>query len=321
MAEIKELLISDASLTDSALKKYISALTGEEKDFKVLFDSMRYSLENGGKRIRPFLAIEFCRMTAANLETGSEISEDEIISAAMPFAAAIEFIHTYSLIHDDLPCMDDDEMRRGKPCNHKVFGEAGALLAGDALLTAAFGVASENEYVSDSYIVRMIKELSAAAGPCGMVGGQQLDLIGETKKLNFETLLKLHSKKTGELIRISCVSGCLAALGLIEKRVGKTDYDKVDKIVADAEKYAHGIGLSFQIIDDILDCTATEEQLGKSVGSDAEHQKTTFLTFMDIENARKYAEELTRASSAAIEKYCGADKLTAFAEYLLTRNY
>lgn len=313
MTDIIELLKINTSLVESAIGKYIDALAENEKDFAILFDAMRYSLENGGKRIRPFLAIEFGKLVANKAEAS------ELAGAVMPFATAIEFIHTYSLIHDDLPCMDDDEMRRGKPCNHKIFGEAGALLAGDALLTAAFGIIAENQKVGERYRIRMISELSTAAGPRGMVGGQQLDLIGEEKKLDFETLLKLHEKKTGELIRISCEAGCFAGFSVLKNNGVILTDDEEEKILLSARQYAHGIGLSFQIIDDILDCIATEEQLGKSVGGDAKHSKTTFLTFMDTDEAYKYAHMLTSESCKAISEYDAAETLMVLADHLLKR--
>ncbi|MBQ8439041.1 MAG: polyprenyl synthetase family protein, partial [Clostridia bacterium] len=179
----------DATMTEDAMRKYYT----EDEDLKPLLDSERYSLFAGGKRIRPMLALEFCRMFGG---------EDE---AALPFACAVEMIHTYSLIHDDLPCMDNDDMRRGKPTNHKVFGESTALLAGDALLTGAFEAAASNRAVDAEVAVKAVAYLANCAGRYGMVGGQIMDLEGEHKKLSLDELLKLHSLKTGALISAAAV--------------------------------------------------------------------------------------------------------------------
>ncbi|MBQ8214449.1 MAG: polyprenyl synthetase family protein [Clostridia bacterium] len=291
--EILELILHrDATMTEDALRKVYT----EDEDIKVLLDAECYSLFAGGKRIRPALTLEFCRMFGG---------ED---SAALPFACAVEMIHTYSLIHDDLPCMDDDEMRRGKPTNHKVFGESTALLAGDSLLTGAFEVAASNSVVGSDISAKAVAYLASCAGRYGMVGGQIMDLEGEKKKLTLDELLKLHSLKTGALISAASVMGALAA-----------GVEMTDPRMEDVVTYAENIGLAFQIVDDILDKTGNAEELGKNVGVDAEHQKNTFLSFFTIEEAQFYADRLTREAIDAIRKYKESETLCAIAEWLATR--
>ena len=292
--DIKNLLMADASLVENELA---SIFAREDSDINSLLDAEKYSLFAGGKRIRPFLTIEFCKMFGGD------------VKAALPFGCAVEMIHTYSLIHDDLPCMDDDDLRRGKPTNHKVFGYSTALLAGDGLLTHAFGVAASNKYVSCDVALEAVKTLSECAGEFGMVGGQIIDLKGENEKLPLDKLLKLHSLKTGALIRASALMGAYAA-------TCKKDSEEVRA----ALEYASGIGLAFQIIDDILDVIATEESMGKSL-SDADRNKTTFMTYYSIDEARKYATELTEKAISAISCYSGSEALTDLAVYLLERDH
>ena len=291
--EILELIMHrDATQTEEALRQYYV----EDPDIQVLLDSERYSLFAGGKRIRPLLTLEFCRLFGG---------ED---AAALPFACAVEMIHTYSLIHDDLPCMDDDDLRRGKPTNHKVFGESTALLAGDALLTGAFEAAASNREAGAEISAKAVAYLANCAGRYGMVGGQIMDLEGEKKKLTLDELIKLHSLKTGALISAAAVLGALAA---------GVDFD--DTCMEDVVTYAEKIGLAFQIVDDILDCTGDAEALGKNVGVDAEHQKNTFTSFFTVEEAQFYADRLTQDAIRAVRKYPGSDTLVAVAEWLATR--
>ena len=291
--EILELIMHrDATMTEDALRKYYT----EDEDLKSLLDAERYSLFAGGKRIRPLLTLEFCRMLGG---------ED---AAALPFACAVEMIHTYSLIHDDLPCMDNDDLRRGKPTNHKVFGESTALLAGDSLLTGAFEAAATNRAVSAETAVKAVAYLSGCAGRYGMVGGQIMDLEGEHKTLTVDELLKLHSLKTGALISAAAVMGALAA-----------GVDLIDPRMEDVVTYAENIGLAFQIVDDILDATGDSEALGKNVGVDAERNKNTFLSFYSVEEAQFYADRLTRDAVSAIKKYPESETLVAVAEWLATR--
>lgn len=291
--EILELILHrDATMTEDALRKIYS----EDEDIQVLLDSERYSLFAGGKRIRPALTLEFCRMFGGD------------DAAALPFACAVEMIHTYSLIHDDLPCMDDDEMRRGKPTNHKVYGESTALLAGDSLLTGAFEVAASNSEAGSDVSAKAVAYLASCAGRYGMVGGQIMDLEGEQKKLTLDQLLKLHSLKTGALISAAAVMGALAA-----------GIELTDPRMEDVVTFAENIGLAFQIVDDILDQTGNAEELGKNVGVDAEHQKNTFLSFFTVEEAQFYADRLTREAIDAIRKYQESETLCAIAEWLATR--
>lgn len=273
---------------NSALKEYLP--TADD----VVSQAMRYSIENGGKRIRPALLLEFCRVCGGDYKK------------AVPFACALEMIHTYSLIHDDLPCMDNDDFRRGKPSCHIAFGEEYALLAGDALLTLAFETAMKSN-LSAEITVKAAKELAKAAGVMGMVGGQVLDLQNEGKKVGVSDLQKTDELKTGELIRAACVLGCVCA-------------GADDKKIAAAEKYAHDIGIAFQIVDDILDVTSDEETLGKPIGSDEENQKSTYVSLLGIEKSRKTAEELTLNAQKALDAFDGdVSSLKDFAEKLKNR--
>ncbi len=285
-------LSRNATIVENAMR----AIYSEDPDIASLLDSERYSLFAGGKRIRPALTLEFCKLFG-----GEE-------SAAIPFACAVEMIHTYSLIHDDLPCMDDDDLRRGKPTNHKVFGETIALLAGDSLLTGAFEVAASNTEAGADVSAMAVAYLASCAGRYGMIGGQVMDIEGERRKLTLDELLKLHSLKTGALISAASVMGALAAGVRLD-----------DKAMKDVITYAENIGLAFQIVDDILDCTGDEATLGKRVGSDAEHQKNTFMSFYSLEEAQFYADRLTQEAINAVRKYPESDALCALAEWLAKR--
>lgn len=285
-------LSRNATIVENAMREIYS----EDPDIASLLDSERYSLFAGGKRIRPALTLEFCKLFG-----GEE-------SAAIPFACAVEMIHTYSLIHDDLPCMDDDDLRRGKLTNHKVFGETIALLAGDSLLTGAFEVAASNTEAGADVSAMAVAYLASCAGRYGMIGGQVMDIEGERRKLTLDELLKLHSLKTGALISAASVMGALAAGVRLD-----------DKAMKDVITYAENIGLAFQIVDDILDCTGDEATLGKRVGSDAEHQKNTFMSFYSLEEAQFYADRLTQEAINAVRKYPESDALCALAEWLAKR--
>lgn len=260
----------------------------------IVSEAMKYSVRNGGKRIRPVLTLEFCKACGAEPEK------------ALPFACAVEMIHTYSLIHDDLPCMDDDDYRRGKPSCHIAYGEANALLAGDALLTLAFETVVKADVPAEN-VVRAVKELSYSAGILGMVGGQVLDLQNENKSLTRSELEQIHNLKTGELIRVACVLGCIAA---------GADEEKIKA----AEAYAKGIGLTFQIVDDILDVTSDAETLGKPIGSDAENQKTTYVSLLGIEKSKEVAAELTKKAKEVLAVYDeNTEALSELADNLLIR--
>ena len=289
----KAVLREDASLVESLLD---TLYRGGGRCDAVLDESERYSLMAGGKRVRPALTLEFCRLFGGKPED------------ALPFAAALEMIHTFSLIHDDLPCMDNDDLRRGRPTNHKVFGEAYALLAGDGLALDAFGMAASNTRVSPEVRVEAVRLLSRAAGSEGMVRGQIMDMFGEQNTLTYEELLALHAHKTGALIRVAAQMGCLAAGCAVDSPE-----------MAAAEGYAERIGLCFQVIDDILDATSTPEILGKSVGGDADHHKNTFLSFSTIPEAEAYADRLTEEAVALLEPFAGAERLVALARYLAVR--
>ena len=224
----------------------------------------------------------------------------------MPFACAVEMMHTFSLIHDDLPCMDNDDLRRGRPTSHKMFGEATALLAGDSLELRAVKTALLNVQVSPLDSRRAATVLADCAGK--MIEGQVMDMAAEREAISMEQLLTLQSKKTGALMEVSAAMGCIAA-GI------EDDAPEMN----DAVLYAGRIGLAFQIIDDILDAQSTAEELGKSVGSDARDGKTTFLSFMSADEARSYARRVTDAAIDAVAGYHGSETLVALAEWLLTR--
>lgn len=244
----------------------------------IVHEAMKYSLNIGGKRIRPVLVLEFCRICGGKIED------------AVDFACALEMVHTYSLIHDDLPCMDDDDMRRGKPSCHIKYGEAFALLAGDGLLTRAFGVIANSSLARKNPIVAVnaVSALSYLAGCNGMIGGQVVDLVNEDKNAELETLEVLDRLKTGALIKCSAILGCLCA---------GADEEKTYACVSYAEKIGH----AFQIIDDILDVTGDEEALGKPIGSDAECGKSTYVSLLGLDKSREYAGELTRQALDAIK--------------------
>ena len=270
-----------------AVEVYLNGCFTEDLPQKRLFEAMRYSLLAGGKRIRPVLTLEFCRVCGGDWKQ------------AVPTAAAVEMVHTYSLIHDDLPCMDNDDYRRGKLTNHKVFGEATAVLAGDALLTAAFETLAESG-AEDGVIVRAVKTLGAAAGALGMVGGQVLDLAAEREAPDAARVQVLQDLKTGALIRAACCCGVAAGGGSAEA------YDA-------AARYGTALGLAFQIRDDMLDVTGDAKTLGKAVHVDA--NKGTFVRLYGLERcAAMIAAEGEKAVAAL-----GAFADTAFLEELVRR--
>lgn len=265
---------------------------------KCLVDSMEYSLKAGGKRIRPTLVMLFSKVCG-----GSE-------EAALPFACGIEMIHTYSLIHDDLPCMDDDDLRRGKPSNHKVFGEDIALLAGDALLTHAFSTVLSEKAISlvgAERAAKCGKILADLAGMTGMVGGQVIDLISEGKKVPIETIGQMHMKKTGALLAAACMMGAVC---------GGAD----ESTVSYAKEYGINLGLAFQIMDDILDVTSSEEALGKPIGSDKDNEKSTYVTLLGLDKCYNLVNEYTEKAVNSLENINGnTDELKAIALKLSER--
>ncbi|MDP4168947.1 MAG: polyprenyl synthetase family protein [Bacillota bacterium] len=253
---------------------------------------MKYTLMAGGKRIRAALVLLFA-------ETFGEKQ------GAYPFAAAIEMIHAYSLIHDDLPCMDNDDMRRGKPSNHKVFGEAMALLSGDALLSAAFETVLAHAPTTKSTFSALLT-LADAAGPKGMIGGQVLDIENEGNDSNINSLIELHTHKTGALISAA------ACIGTI---VGGGNNEQIKKAV----EFGDRIGLAFQIMDDVLDVEGDSEVLGKPAGSDETNNKTTFVTLLGLENAKATARKLTERAKESLGAFENAELLYELADYLLQR--
>ena len=260
-----------------------------------LYDAMRYSLLAGGKRLRPVLLLESCRMCGGDVE------------GALPFACAVEMLHTYSLIHDDLPAMDNDDLRRGRPTNHKVYGEATAILAGDGLLTAAFETMLEHG--GDLPAPRVLAAaacLGRAAGARGMVGGQALDMAGEGHALALADVEELQRLKTGALIAAAAEMGCILAGGGAEAR-------------AAVRRYAEKLGLAFQIRDDMLDVEGDEATLGKPIGSDAENEKTTFVTLKGLEWCQDAVERLTREAQEALDVFQEAGFLCWLAGELVAR--
>ncbi len=288
---IEEVLKNNALKVEEALEK---CLSNDCTGGTIISEAMRYSTLGGGKRIRAFLTLEFCKLFG-----GSE-------EAAIPYACALECLHAYSLIHDDLPCMDDDDLRRGKPSCHKKFGEAEAVLAGDALLTYAFELCATNPYVSHKSVRLAVTELSHEAGSVGMVGGQALDMQSSVDK--YAELRNIYMKKTGALIRAACLLGYFAA-------TDKPSQKDIDNI----KLYADAVGLAFQIHDDVLDVRSDTVTLGKSVGSDEKNDKKTVLKFMSLKEAEEEEALLTLLSVEAVSEYVDSEVLCKLAIWLLSR--
>lgn len=259
-----------------------------------LLESMHYSLTAGGKRIRPTLVLEFCRISGGDIEK------------ALPVACAIEMLHTYSLIHDDLPCMDNDELRRGKPTNHVVYGECTATLAGDALQAEAFGTIARSELPAENKIA-CVEILADAVGSDGMCAGQYLDMVGESKQLTEDELDDINSRKTGALLIAACRMGVAAAGGSGE-------------MLEAAAHYGACVGAAFQIRDDILDVISTSEELGKPIGSDAQEHKNTYMALLGESKCMEMVEKLTNQAKSAL---CGTFNDTKFlcdlADSMVTR--
>ena len=296
--EIKNYLKSKRQIVEKALHEFILPASDP---FKEHIKAMRYSLFAGGKRIRPIL----CLAAAAAIDDAPETE-----SAMLPVACALECIHTYSLIHDDLPSMDDDDLRRGKPTSHILFGEAGALLAGDSLLTWAFDLLSQpgTTVLSPEKRVAIINVIARAAGPLGMVGGQTMDIANENKQFPIETLQTIHRNKTGALITSSIQAGAIGS---------GASTNKIEKLII----YGNKIGLSFQIVDDLLNATSTTQQLGKAAGSDSDRGKATYPAFFGIDETRKQALQAVEDAKAALEGFdYKADPLRALADYIYTRS-
>ena len=282
---------------EAALPAYMPATGGLQT---VVAEAMAYACEGGGKRIRPVLVLECCRLCGGNTE------------AAIPAAAAIEMIHSYSLVHDDLPCMDNSPLRRGKPSTHAVYGETMALLAGDGLLNLAFEtiLAPKNRgALTADGVLGAASALADAAGIYGMVGGQVIDLQSEGKEIDLATLEALQRGKTAALLIAACVMGARLAGATPEQENA-------------ARIYGENVGLAFQIIDDILDVTASAEALGKPVGSDAENEKVTYVSLLGLEDARRLAAQRTADAVAALSVFGDeAENLRVLADALLNRNH
>lgn len=260
-----------------------------------LLESMRYSLTAGGKRIRPILVLEFCRISGGDVQK------------ALPVACAIEMLHTYSLIHDDLPCMDNDDLRRGKPTNHVVYGECTAVLAGDALQAEAFGTILRSELSADAR-ANCAEILADAVGSDGMCAGQFLDMAGENKVLSEEDLNEINSRKTGALLIAACKMGVAAAGGS-------------DEQLEAAALFGAAIGAAFQIRDDILDVISTNEALGKPVGSDAQENKNTYMVLYGQERCMKMIRRLTESAKSSLGgAFNDTDFLCGLADSMVTRD-
>lgn len=275
---------------NSALEQYLPVVN---KNVEPIVDAMKYSLLAPGKRIRPMLVLEFCNIFGGDIEK------------AIPFACAVEMVHTYSLIHDDLPCMDDDAYRRGRPSSHVKYGEATALLAGDALLTLAFDIMLSEENVNKvgaGKVAQAARVLAQAIGCNGMIAGQVIDVCSEGRFISQDELNFMHNKKTGALITAACEIGCIIA-GANTSMIGS------------ARLYAQNVGLAFQVADDILDVTSSIEKMGKLPGSDRENSKTTYVTLVGIENSRKEVQFLIdKAKESLIETDVNVDFLRKIAD-------
>jgi geranylgeranyl diphosphate synthase, type II len=292
--DLKEYLKKRCELVDEALHRFLP--DGSELPAS-LHGSMRYSVFAGGKRVRPVLMLAACETVGGEL------------SRALPAACAMEMIHTYSLIHDDLPAMDDDDFRRGNPTNHKVYGEATAILAGDALLTEAFILLSGMEQGGDPAArLRVIHEIAHASGSRGMVGGQMVDMESEGKgEIDLATLSYIHTHKTGALIRASVRSGAILGGASAESLAALT-------------RYGDAIGLAFQIADDILDVEGTTEELGKDAGSDQARGKATYPALVGLEASKERAQELVQMALDALAPFDErAEPLRAIASYIVKR--
>ena len=292
--DIKELIRQKADTVNDALKHYSEH---EKNPQSLIYDAMDYSLFAGGKRLRPVIMLMVCDM----------LSGDE--REVMPFACAMEMIHTYSLIHDDLPSMDNDDYRRGKLTNHKVYGEAIAILAGDALLNKAFETVTSAHYKNTGSTMRAMAVLCKSSGTEGMIGGQTVDIESEGKKISPEELLYLHSLKTGAIIRSSGVIGAI---------MSGADDEQIDAV----DTYCKNLGIAFQIQDDILDVLGNEETLGKATGSDDANEKTTFVTLYGIEKSKEAVENYTNKACGALSMFgSAAEPLTALAHLLVGRSF
>lgn len=292
--DLQTYLAKRKTLVEQALDQSLQVVYPE-----TIYESMRYSLMAGGKRLRPILCLASCEMMGGHVDV------------AMPTACALEMIHTMSLIHDDLPSMDNDDYRRGKLTNHKVYGDAIAILAGDGLLAYSFEfVATQTKGISAESIVQVIAKLGKAVGAAGLVGGQAVDLDCEGKSdVSVETLDFIHKHKTSALLEASVLSGAVLA------NASDADLERLTT-------YAQNIGLAFQIVDDILDITATQAELGKTAGKDLDAQKATYPSIWGLEESRQKAQQLVDEAKEALDSYgSGAYPLQALAEFITARTH
>ena len=292
--DLSRYLSERQALVEAALDRAIAVVYPT-----TIYESMRYSLMAGGKRLRPILCLATCEMVGGTLEM------------AMPTACALEMIHTMSLIHDDLPAMDNDDYRRGKLTNHKVYGDDIAILAGDGLLAYAFEhLAAQTQNVPAERTLQVVVQLAQAVGAAGLVGGQAVDLESEGKPdVTLETLSYIHRHKTGALLEACVISGAILA--------GVSDADRQP-----LSRYAQDIGLAFQIVDDVLDITATSAELGKSAGKDLQAQKATYPSFWGIEESKRQANQLVADAKAQLAPYGDrAQPLLAIADYITARTH
>ena len=288
----------NVELMSNAYREYIESYLADfydrfdDQPQKQLFEAMKYSLLAGGKRLRPIFVFDFCRMC------GGDWHE------AAPLAAAVEMIHTYSLIHDDLPCMDNDDFRRGRPTNHKVYGEAMAVLAGDALLTDAFMAVASCDLPKSEDMGHAVALLAECAGSLGMVGGQVLDIMAEQRECTAQEVLAIQNRKTGCLISAACALGAIAG--------GATE-EQFDA----ACKFAAGLGLAFQIRDDMLDVIGTQEEMGKGVGTD--ETKNTFVRLYGLEKCEELVQTYTKYAIDALDVFENTEYMVALARSLTDR--
>ncbi|MBU0482320.1 MAG: polyprenyl synthetase family protein [Proteobacteria bacterium] len=293
--DLKKYLGEKKKLVEESMEALMYAPRGLQEDHARHIEAMGYSLFAGGKRIRPILCLAACSAVGG--------VEDN----AIPAAVSLECIHTYSLIHDDLPAMDDDDLRRGKPTNHTIYGEAGAILAGDGLLTLAFELLARNSKLEAAEQLQIIRLIAEGSGSMGMVGGQAIDIACEGKKIDFETLKQIHRRKTGALLTAAVQAGAVVGGASEAQFQALTDY-------------GNEIGLAFQIVDDLLNVEGTTEELGKAAGSDAERQKSTYPAFFGIEETRRKAEEAVARALASLETFDRkAEPLREIAHYIRKR--
>lgn len=298
MFDIKTALEENARRTEAEMEAILNRRRADRAGYERLKEAIEYSVFAGGKRVRPYLCVEMCRALGGSTEQ------------ALPYAAAVELMHTASLIHDDLPAMDNDDYRRGKPSNHKQFGEYTAILAGDALMIESFGAITGNRYCTPAQNAAAVTVLADCAGMDGMCGGQELDLFCEKRIVDVATVEKTHLLKTAAMMRAAAVLGCIAA--------GATEAQ-----TENACKMAEELGLAFQIIDDVLDATGENKSLGKTVGKDAAAGKNTYVTRAGLTSSRLTAEALTVSAVSRAEAIGGdgGAHLAELCRYLLCRKY